>query len=204
MDKKTGKYLLIAAVGALAIYLAIRWYENKKSNQYGSTQGGAGLGSNLNSVAPELIGGSTGPSIGPALSTPITINVTSSMPDNSLGANPVGSMVSRNNVTPSPLALANPDNSATGAQDAAPVPDDQSGGGITSAGSGTTAMTPADSTEREPTVKTGTTPAMRGTPVTPVKSKPPATSTPKTHEPAPHKPIRREGHPKQRRKPVRR
>lgn len=190
--------LLIVALAAAGIYLAIRWYENRKAAENGTAQGGAGLGTNLNSVAPELIGGSTGPSIGPALSTPITINVTSSMPDTSQGANPVGAMVSRNNVTPSPLALANPDNAATGAQSAAPVPEDQSGGGVASAGSGTTAMTPASTSESEPNVPAGYVGAMQGTPVTPVGSKPPAVTPPKPVTPRPAKPIRREGVPRRR------
>lgn len=134
------RMILLVAAAAVAGYFLIRWYEGRQSAQYGNTQGGAGLGSNLNSVAPELIGGSTGPSIGPALSTPVTINVTSSAPPES--ANPVGSMVSANNVVPSSLALANPENSATGAQASAPQSEDMSGAGVASAATGPTYMTP--------------------------------------------------------------
>lgn len=179
--------IAIIVAGVIAVYLGIRWYENRKAAQEGNTQGGAGLGSNLNSVAPELIGGSTGPSIGPALSTPITINVTSPMPDTSLGANPVGSMVSSNNVVPSALALANPDNSATGAQDAAPVPEDASGGGIDSAATGPTWSTPMSAAANQPN-STGIT---RGIPTAPAERPPP-----RPHEPGPGKPVRRPGAPR--------
>jgi hypothetical protein len=82
MSKNTKILLVVAGLAVLA-YIGIRWYENKQASQNGNTQGGAGEGSNLNSVAPELVGGSTGPSIGPALSTPININVSSASPASS-------------------------------------------------------------------------------------------------------------------------
>jgi hypothetical protein len=59
MDKKQ-KTTLILAVVAVAVYLAYRWYENKQSANQGTTQ----LGSNLNSIAPALIAGSSGPTSG--------------------------------------------------------------------------------------------------------------------------------------------
>jgi hypothetical protein len=75
MNKKT-KTLLIVAVVAVAGYLAFRWYQNRKAQQGAAEQSPTGaFGTNLNSVAPELIGGSTGPSVGPVLSSPVSITL---------------------------------------------------------------------------------------------------------------------------------
>lgn len=54
---------ILLGVAAVALYFGYRWYKNRQS---GSAQGnaGSGLGSNLNSVAPELIAGSSGPASG--------------------------------------------------------------------------------------------------------------------------------------------
>lgn len=64
---------LVAAIG----YVAYRWYQARKS-----APGGGQLGTNLNSVAPELVGGSSGPEVGPAVQLPvnITLNETSPAP----------------------------------------------------------------------------------------------------------------------------
>jgi hypothetical protein len=59
MDKKAKTTLILAGV-AVAAYLAYRWYMNKQANSQSTGQ----LGSNLNSVAPALIGGSSGPTSG--------------------------------------------------------------------------------------------------------------------------------------------
>lgn len=56
MDKKTKTVLLIAAA-VVAAYMGYRWWQNRKS-------GGAGLGTNLNSLAPALVAGSSGPASG--------------------------------------------------------------------------------------------------------------------------------------------
>lgn len=58
--KKEAKTTLILAAVAVAAYLGYRWYMNKQA----ANQGSGSLGSNLNSVAPALIGGSTGPTSG--------------------------------------------------------------------------------------------------------------------------------------------
>ena len=58
--KKEAKTTLILAGVAVAAYLAYRWYMNKQA----ANQGSGSLGSNLNSVAPALIGGSAGPTSG--------------------------------------------------------------------------------------------------------------------------------------------
>lgn len=73
MNKRT-KIILIAVGVAVAAYLAYRWYRNRQAGSNQSPTGG--LGTNLNSVAPELVGGSAGPAVGPALSAPININLT--------------------------------------------------------------------------------------------------------------------------------
>jgi hypothetical protein len=177
--KKETKIILVVVALAIAGYIAVRWYENRQVASNGNTQGGAADGSNLNSIAPELVGGSTGPSIGPALSTPVTINVTSSAPPAS--ANPTAQMVG-GSATPSPLALSNPSNSATGAQASAPVNSTSPvPAGATSAGTGPTAAPPPSTS---PTSVTAT-PA----PAAPVNKAPP-----KTTKAAPA-PIKRQGAP---------
>lgn len=56
MDKRLKTALILAGV-AVAVYLGYRWYQNRQSNSQG-------LGANLNSAAPELVAGSSGPSSG--------------------------------------------------------------------------------------------------------------------------------------------
>ena len=71
MNKNVRIILIVGAV-AIAGYLAYRWWQNRSSGSGGS------LGANLNSAAPELVGGSTGPNSGLnyyAGSTPITIDL---------------------------------------------------------------------------------------------------------------------------------
>jgi hypothetical protein len=72
MSKQTKTLLIVGAV-AIAAWLAWRWYKNRQANTSPSPTGATGT--NLNSVAPELIGGSSGPSVGPAVSTPINITL---------------------------------------------------------------------------------------------------------------------------------
>lgn len=74
---KNGKIFLGVAVGALALYLAYRWY---KSRSQAAGTGVPQLGTNLNSMAPELVGGSAGPSSGPQVTMPVTITLTESNP----------------------------------------------------------------------------------------------------------------------------
>lgn len=71
-----GKTILIVAVVAVAGYLAWRFYQNYKANE----PGGGQLGTNLNSIAPELVGGSQGPTAQPQFDVPVNINVTSTAP----------------------------------------------------------------------------------------------------------------------------
>lgn len=197
---KRSHILIAAAVLAVAAFLAVRWYEKRQQAVYGSglTQG-QDTGSNLNSVAPELVGGSTGPSIGPALSTPITINVNSSAPpETERGANPVNSMTSASNTTRSPLDAANPVNGATGVQRGAPVYSDaMSMAGATSAGTGATYRTPAASNTGEPNVAADgpVSETDRGTTNDEPKARP--GRGPKVNSPEQKKPIRRDGYPSQ-------
>lgn len=74
--KKDTKVLIIAAVVVAAGYIAWRLYQNYKANQ----PGGGQLGTNLNSIAPELVGGSQGPTAQPAFNVPVNISVSSSSP----------------------------------------------------------------------------------------------------------------------------
>lgn len=91
---KNAKIAIIVVVVAVGGYLAWRWYQNYKAAQ----PGGGQLGTNLNSIAPELVGGSQGPVAQPAFDVPININVSSSSPppetpdaqDQMVPANPVG------------------------------------------------------------------------------------------------------------------
>ena len=109
MNKQT-RTLLIIGVAALAAYLIYRYISNRGNENTGS----GALGSNLNSVAPELIGGSSGPSQGPAVSVPVNITVSEQASENSNNP-PLGNYQPANNQTDSaaisgmnqPVARAN-------------------------------------------------------------------------------------------------
>lgn len=90
MKDKRIVWLLVAAGVAVVAYVAYRWYQANAS----SNSPTGSLGTNLNSVAPELVGGSAGPSVGPAFNMPVNVTYTQSssksaeMPDTSmLGVN---------------------------------------------------------------------------------------------------------------------
>jgi hypothetical protein len=91
---KSSHTWIIAGVAAVAVFLAWRWYQNYQAAQ----PGGGQLGTNLNSIAPELVGGSQGPTAQPAFNVPVNITVSSSSPppetpdkdDRMIPANPVG------------------------------------------------------------------------------------------------------------------
>lgn len=92
---KSSHTWIIAGVAAVAVFLAWRWWQNYQAAQ----PGGGQLGTNLNSIAPELVGGSQGPTAQPAFNVPVNITVSSSSPppetpdkqDQMVPANPVGS-----------------------------------------------------------------------------------------------------------------
>lgn len=75
MSKGIKVTLLLAGL-AVAGYLAWRWYQQRQA----STPGGGQLGTNLNSIAPYLVGGSSGPTAQPAVNVPVNINYTESSP----------------------------------------------------------------------------------------------------------------------------
>lgn len=81
-NDKTLKTLILVVVLAGGAYLAWRFYQNYKAGQTG---GVPQLGTNLNSIAPELVGGSAGPSVAPVISTPVNVTITqdtrAQMPD---------------------------------------------------------------------------------------------------------------------------
>ena len=74
MSDKAVKTIILAGVLVLGAWFAWRYYQNWKAGQAGG--GVPQLGTNLNSMAPELVGGSTGPAVAPAVNTPINITIT--------------------------------------------------------------------------------------------------------------------------------
>lgn len=75
MSKRTRTILIVIGV-AVAAYLAYRWYSNRNSGSPVNSPTGS-LGTNLNSIAPELVAGSTGPTSGLVYNqAPTTVNLT--------------------------------------------------------------------------------------------------------------------------------
>lgn len=74
MSKKNIKLIVVIAAVAVAAFLAWRWWSNRQATGNGNAVAPGGS-SNLNSVAPELIGGSSGPEVGPAVSLPVNITL---------------------------------------------------------------------------------------------------------------------------------
>jgi hypothetical protein len=112
VGKTTKTFLIIAGV-VIAGWAVYKLYQNWKAN--GGTFGGTfgQLGTNLNSIAPELVGGSQGPQAGPGVNMPVNITLTEQTssqeppstamipagqnPDNPLGV-----------TSPNALTMANP------------------------------------------------------------------------------------------------
>ena len=65
--------LVLAIVAALVVGGWFLWHWWKAYQAQGG--GNLGLGTNLNSVAPELVGGSSGPQVQPAVSLPVNITL---------------------------------------------------------------------------------------------------------------------------------
>jgi len=74
---KNAKIAIGVAVLAVGAYLVYRWYQNRQAQTSGQSAISQ-LGSNLNSMAPELVGGSSGPTSGPQVTMPVTITLTDS------------------------------------------------------------------------------------------------------------------------------
>lgn len=77
MSKRTKVVLIVAALAA-AGYIAYRLWKNRQGSGTGDQD--SGLGANLNSVAPELVGGSSGPQVGPAVAMPLNITLQETAP----------------------------------------------------------------------------------------------------------------------------
>jgi hypothetical protein len=179
---KSSRTLLIVMVGAVAFYLLYRYMKSKDT----SNSGTGVLGSNLNSVAPDLVGGSTGPELGPAVSLPINITL-----------NDTSSMSSQNEP---PYQSANPalpqmNGMSTGSGSiAGPIEYGTTSGTPTASDSGTTDVSaPDDTNAMQPVMATSTNPVQ-------ASSKAAATPAAKAPAPAAHKPAAR----KPARKPARR
>jgi hypothetical protein len=81
MNPRLRTALIIAGI-AVAAYLGYRWWSNRQDS--------SGLGANLNSVAPELIGGSAGPSSGLTYNAgSTTVNLTEPVSTSTSGTQPV-------------------------------------------------------------------------------------------------------------------
>ncbi len=120
MPAKNVKILIVVAVLAVAAYFGYQWWENRQANNDGNLIPGAG--SNLNSPAPNLVGGSAGPNSGPAVSLPITIDLTEDS-----GGKPSGKEAGHNMMEPAnvkvPSALSR-QSMAAASPDVTAAPDD--------------------------------------------------------------------------------
>jgi len=68
-------FIVIGITAVIVIgYVGWRWWQARQSGNSPT----ASFGTNLNSVAPEMVGGSSGPAVAPAVNTPINITVTES------------------------------------------------------------------------------------------------------------------------------
>lgn len=69
------KHAVLIVIGlAVVAYFVWRWWSNRQSSNGDNVAPGGST--DLNSVAPELVGGSSGPAIGPAVSLPVNITLT--------------------------------------------------------------------------------------------------------------------------------
>lgn len=78
MNKKVKIGLIVVVVAVIAFFAWKWWMRRKQEQQQSNLQSPTGsFGTNLNSVAPELVGGSAGPSVGsaPAVSLPVHISI---------------------------------------------------------------------------------------------------------------------------------
>lgn len=108
--KKEHKVIIGVAVLAVAAYFAWRWWQNRQAANDANSPTGS-FGTNLNSVAPELVGGSSGPSVGPAVALPVNITL---VEGKGTGSGQVET--GRNSMMPAPVGTsANPVFRQTGA-----------------------------------------------------------------------------------------
>lgn len=126
MDKKLLTALIV--VGAIVVgYVLFRWYQANKA-------GGSGgqLGTNLNSVAPELVGGSSGPTAQPQFDMPVNITLTETITQPQM---PDSAMLGVNAATGNPMTRQN---DAATMQGASSIDDNTDYGDGTMGGNGST------------------------------------------------------------------
>lgn len=114
MSSKTMWTLLILVALAVGVWFLWKWWKNYQAQGGGAPQ----LGTNLNSIAPELVGGSSGPQVQPAVSLPVNITLTETVAS---AQPPAQVMQPSNATTDNALSMANPTAGATST-----VPEDSS------------------------------------------------------------------------------
>lgn len=129
----------LVALAALAVYLFLR---SRSSASAGSDEGNEvapGGSTDLNSVAPELVGGSSGPTVNPAVQLPVNITLTEQAanapkpqkqdvdmtPGKGIQANPIQRQVGASQ----PANLAASDQAIEPDSTPAPIPAEGDGGG---------------------------------------------------------------------------
>lgn len=112
MNKNLRIVLILAAVAGVA-YVAYRWYEAKVAAS-GTGLATGQLGTNLNSIAPELVGGSEagGTQVAPAVSVPVNITMSSSSTMPALNGPPDSMMQPLNQTTPNGVQNSDGSNGA--------------------------------------------------------------------------------------------
>lgn len=104
LTKRHWIILGVVVTAAILAYLGYRWYMSRQTGEEGKNP--EGLGSNLNSPAPELgaPGSAAAPTVGPAVEIPVTIDIRHSASEEPpASANPYRQMISSGDVK-SPLA----------------------------------------------------------------------------------------------------
>lgn len=114
MSSKQMWTLLILVALAVGAWFLWKWWKNYQAQGGGAPQ----LGTNLNSIAPELVGGSSGPQVQPAVSLPVNITLTETVAS---AQPPAEVMQPSNATTDNALSMANPTAGATST-----VPEDSS------------------------------------------------------------------------------
>ena len=84
---KNVRTVIVVGVLAVGAYLLYKWYMNRQAAASTGQGAVSQLGSNLNSLAPELVGGSSGPSSGPQVTMPVNITLTETKPVGGEGIN---------------------------------------------------------------------------------------------------------------------
>lgn len=100
MSKRNWIILAVVVAAAAAAYFGYRYFVLSRQQEGQNPQG---LGSNLNSPAPQ-IGAAAAPSVGPAVEIPVSISIAHSASEEpEAAANPYRRMISDPDAIPSPL-----------------------------------------------------------------------------------------------------